>query len=304
VRLAGRLRDAWRKNAPEIAGFANGALPGFVRSQDPAEVLGGVPVFSYHVVDEATFAADCTFLRRNGYRTLSLDELLDIVAGRRPASGRDIVLTFDDGPRNFFDVAFPLLREARLGATIFIAPGLHADDYGEFQDLARRPMTWSEVRTVQASGSISVQSHTLQSQYLPRWPSPAPLAGVDARIEARLRQPPLPVVEDFRAARERIESCCPGAVVRHLCYPMYHATATARAALAPAGYAAGYGGLIRGHPLVRAGMATDVLPRLSGEFLRRLPGDGRLTLRGLIARRLQEARRAQARAPQQARVGA
>jgi hypothetical protein len=281
VSLAARVAGAWRKNAPEMFGFVNGALPPFVRSAHPPEGLDGVPVFSYHVVDAATFASDCAFLRRNGYRAILLDELLDIVAGRCALSGREVALTFDDGPRNFVEVAFPLLREHNLCGTIFIAPGLHAEDYGEFQDLALRPMTWSEVRALHASGSVSVQSHTLQSQYLPRWPMAAALAGVDPRIEARLRRAPLSVLDDFRAARELIEARCPGAAVRHLCYPMYHASDAALAALEPA--------------LVRPGAQRAMLPRLSWEFLRRLPGEGRLSLRGLLRQRIDDARRARAR---------
>jgi peptidoglycan/xylan/chitin deacetylase (PgdA/CDA1 family) len=289
------LASAWRKNSPELLGFLNGALPDFVRSGRPADSLDGVPVFSYHVVDAEVFEADCRFLRRNGYVTLWLDELLDVVAGRRATTGREVALTFDDGPRNFHDVAFPLLRDHGLRGTIFIAPGLHADDYLEFQSQALRPMTWAEVRAVQASGLVSVQSHTLQSQYLPGWPMAAPLAGVDPRIEARLRRPPLSVLDDFRAAREVIESQCPGAQVRHLCYPMYHATPEAHAALAPAGYVAGYGGLLPGRPLVRTGSAAGELPRLSWEFLRRMPGEGRLGLRDLVVQRIGDARRARQR---------
>jgi peptidoglycan/xylan/chitin deacetylase (PgdA/CDA1 family) len=293
--LISRLRETWRKNAPELLGFLNGSLPPFVTGWGAARVSGAVPVYSYHVVERSRFAADLQFLRRNRYRALTLDELLDRVTGRTPFGERELVLTFDDGPCNFFDVAFPVLRGHDFASTVFIAPGLHADDYGSFQDSEHRPMTWDELREVHASGLVSIQSHTLQSQYVPRWPAAASLAGVDPRIEAALRRPPLPMDEDFRLAREIIEAQCPGAVVRHLCFPMYHATAAAREALQSAGYVAGYGGLIPRQPMVMRSSDPWLLPRLSGEFLRRMEGEGRVGLLDLLQFRFQDASAARQR---------
>lgn len=293
--MIGRLRDIWRKNAPELLGFLNGSLPPFVTGRGAARVSGAVPVYSYHVVERNRFAADLQFLQRNRYRALTLDELHDRVTGRTPIGDRELVLTFDDGPRNFFDVAFPMLRAHGCAATVFIAPGLHADDYGSFQDSEHRPMTWDELRELHATGLVSIQSHTLQSQYVPRWPAAAPLAGVDPRIEAALRRPPLPMDEDFRLAREIIDAQCPGNVVRHLCYPMYHATAAAREALRSAGYVAGYGGLISRQPMVTRNSDPSLLPRLSGEFLRRMDGEGRVGLLDLLQFRFDDASAARRR---------
>jgi peptidoglycan/xylan/chitin deacetylase (PgdA/CDA1 family) len=293
--LADRVRDAWRKNSPELLGLFNGSLPACVRRAGRGGELDGIPVFSYHVVAAERLALDLTFLERNGYTALRLDELLDCVAGRRPFTGRQVVLTFDDGPRNFHDVALPLLLRFGMAATAFVAPGLHAEHYGELQDLRYRPMTWHELRAVRDSGLVAVESHTLQSQYVPAWPRAAPLAGVDPRIEQRLRRPPLSMQEDFAAARELLESELPGTRVRHLCYPMYHATDEARRAATAAGYVAGYGGLLPGRGLVREGDDVGLLPRMSWEFLRRLPGDGRATAAELLRCRLEDGRRARAR---------
>lgn len=293
--MLAKLQAAWRKNSPEVLGFVNGALPSFVRRGGRGGELEGVPVFSYHVVEATAFGADLQFLARNHYRCLTLDELLDRVAGRVPGTGREVALTFDDGPRNFFDVAFPLLQQFGMQGTVFVAPGLHAENYAELDSLEFRPMTWGEIRTLHSSGLVSVQSHTLQSQYVPQWPAAAALAGVDPRIEARLRRPALPMKEDFIAARERIAAHCPGASVRHLCYPMYRTTAAGLEAAKEAGYAAGYGGLLPGQPTVSAGADASLLPRMSWEFLRRLPGDGRVTLTQLAMVRMQDAGRARAR---------
>jgi hypothetical protein len=153
-------------------------------------------------------------------------------------------------------------------------------------------MTWSEIRAVHASGQVSVQSHTLQSQFLPEWPAAVPLSGVDPRIESAWRRRPLDIATDLRIAREQIEAHCPGAAVRHLCYPDYRTTPEGIEALAAAGYVAGWGGLLPGRPLVRPGISCGELPRLSWVFLRRMPGEGRVTFAGVVVRQLGNAWRA------------
>ncbi|MEP7312863.1 MAG: polysaccharide deacetylase family protein [Pseudomonadota bacterium] len=281
-----RIKDAWRKNSPELLGLVNGGLPTFVSRARVDRSSPAVPVFSYHVVSAELLRADFEFLRRNGYRALTLDEVAARATGEAPIGEREVALTFDDGPRNFFDVAFPLVLEHGVHVTAFIAPGLHADQFEDFQESAYRPMTWGEIVQLHASGLVSIQSHTLQSQYVPRWPAAAELAGVDPRIEARLRQPPLGLAADFRAAKQLIEARCPGTSVRHLCFPMYQGNAAAIEAAAASGYTACYWGLLPGSPDVTRGTAPMHIPRLAGEFLRRLPGEGRLSLRQLLRNRL------------------
>ena len=168
VSLSQRVRDIWRKNAPEVIGWWDGSLPEFVTARRPLEPLDGVPVFGYHLVEHDKFEADLAFLRSNGYATLDTTELVDFLNGRTRIAPRSVMLTFDDGPRNFYDVAFPLLQKYGAKAVAFIAPGLHAE--AEIPDVEARPMTWGEIRTIAASGLVEFQSHTFESRYVPNWP--------------------------------------------------------------------------------------------------------------------------------------
>src|SRR5690606_12061038 len=86
------VKDAWRKNAPEIAGLWNGAVPDFVLAAKPADLLPGVPVFCYHLVEAEALEADLAFLAANGYRTISSKELVDHLDGVRDAPERSVVL--------------------------------------------------------------------------------------------------------------------------------------------------------------------------------------------------------------------
>lgn len=51
---------------------------------------------------------------------ISLDEALDVIAGYRTLKRDAVVITFDDGYQDFYDVAYPILHKYKLPATIFV----------------------------------------------------------------------------------------------------------------------------------------------------------------------------------------
>lgn len=54
------------------------------------------------------------------YRVIAADELLHVLAQRRPLPPRATLLTFDDGCRDFGEVAWPVLRKLKLPVTLFV----------------------------------------------------------------------------------------------------------------------------------------------------------------------------------------
>ncbi len=286
------MRNAWRKNAPELVGLSTGATPDFVLARRPVSPLPGVPVFGFHLVQGPTFEADLAFLTENDYTTLGATELVDYLAGRSRVPERSVVLTFDDGPRNFHEVAFPLLRRFGHRAVAFIAPGLHAEQ-ASAEEGSDRPLTWPEIREIHASGLVDFQSHTLESRYVPRWPEAAALAGCAPRIEAVRRGPARSIEDDLDASRGLLEEKLPGSRIRHLAFPMYVGSDEAVAAGRKLGFEGFFWGLLPGRPMNRQGESASHISRLSDEFLRRLPGVGRISYSGLLRerwRRVQEGR--------------
>jgi peptidoglycan/xylan/chitin deacetylase (PgdA/CDA1 family) len=291
------VRDAWRKNGPEVKGLLNGAIPAFVTQRSPRDVLDGIPVFCYHLVESEAFAADLEFLSINGYQTLRGRDFVDYLQGNCTLPERSVLLTVDDGPRNFFDVALPLLKRYEARITAFIAPGLHAFAAAE-EDTEARPMTWEELAAAHATGLVEFQSHTLESRFVPDWPAPAALSGCKPALEAARRGAPLAFAEDLRRSIELIQSRLPGTVVNQLAFPMYLGNQRATREASAIGIAACYWGLVPGRPLNRAGDSPLAISRVSDEFLRRLPGQGRISPRDLFGvrrRRIQAARAWRAR---------
>lgn len=65
------------------------------------------------------FRSQLEFLARN-FQIVPLDEIWTGNSGSRPK----VALTFDDGLRNNFTLAYPVLREFKAHATFFVCPGL------------------------------------------------------------------------------------------------------------------------------------------------------------------------------------
>ncbi|HXB63891.1 MAG TPA: polysaccharide deacetylase family protein [Solirubrobacteraceae bacterium] len=107
----------------------------------------GVLVLTHHRVgssagqpwDPAVWSADAEQLGRQ-LRTLArATEVIDpgeLAAAMRGGRGRRVLITFDDGYRDNYEVALPLLRRHGLTATFFLASG--------FLDAPRAPW-WDEI---------------------------------------------------------------------------------------------------------------------------------------------------------------
>lgn len=109
----------------------------------------------------ARFEEFCRFFQRY-FRVVPLSEQ---VAGCREwrDMGGTLSITFDDGYRDNFEVAAPILRELQLPATFFVATAFIGTDYAPEWDrhLDRSPgwMTWDDLRSLHAQG-FEIGAHT------------------------------------------------------------------------------------------------------------------------------------------------
>jgi peptidoglycan/xylan/chitin deacetylase (PgdA/CDA1 family) len=97
-----------------------------------------------------------TFLRQAGYEALSLKDGLERF--RLNKTEKLVVITFDDGFRDFLTHAFPVLRRQGFGATVFLPTAFIGHQPREFK--ARPCLTWDQARELQKAG-IEFGSHTV-----------------------------------------------------------------------------------------------------------------------------------------------
>jgi peptidoglycan/xylan/chitin deacetylase (PgdA/CDA1 family) len=114
-------------------------------------------------VNHQRFAAQLDFLARH-YNFISLDEYLQARHAGRSLPDYSLVLTFDDGFRNFLTVAAPLLAARRIPTTVFLITG--NADCDEVRETAWEPrddssyLSWSEAKFLKEKYQIDFGSHT------------------------------------------------------------------------------------------------------------------------------------------------
>lgn len=91
------------------------------------------------------FRAQLEFLKQNGYTTVDLYHVLDAVTWGRPLPDKPIVITMDDGYRDNYENAFPLLKEYGFTATFFVLT--EPIDLG-----SERYMTWAQIEEMVSAG--------------------------------------------------------------------------------------------------------------------------------------------------------
>jgi peptidoglycan/xylan/chitin deacetylase (PgdA/CDA1 family) len=279
------LRNSYEKNWPEIYAGLTGSLPDFIFARRPDNVDLDIPVFCYHTFDEAEFRADLEFLRANRYVTLDADSLVSHLLNKELAPPRSVVLSVDDGSRNLFDVGYPLLKEYGMQAVAFIVPGFHEEDTeSHFTGFVSRPCTWSELRTMQDSGYVDIQSHTFEHRYVPRWPEPIPLTGADPDLITSMLGESRSIEEDFLLSRTTIEDKLDKRV-RHLCFVKYQGSAEAVEIGQKCGFESFWWGYLGRHSGNHPGQSPTRITRVEACYLRRLPGVGRIKLSEIFQER-------------------
>lgn len=78
--------------------------------------------WSLETLSPQSFERQIKYFREN-YEMLSLEELAPYVHERKSLPKKAVVITFDDGYRDNYLYAFPILRKYRAPATIFLATG-------------------------------------------------------------------------------------------------------------------------------------------------------------------------------------
>ena len=134
------------------------------------------------------------------------------------------------------------------------------------------------------SGCLDFQSHTYEHRFVPKWPQPQPLLGVDEALIEPHRRNPRPLEDDLQLAKRTIEGEL-GKIVEHLAFPNYRGTGEAIATARRLGYRGIWHGTLAHRKCNEPGDRADFIVRLSGEFLRRLPGRGRCDLGSILRRR-------------------
>lgn len=137
--------------------------------------VDGIPVLMYHrITDEKpqsklkkllvtpdSFARQMNYLYTHGYSAITIDEFLSTLKGGWNPSFKPVIITFDDGYRDNYTFAFPILKRYGFNAIIFLVAGYIGDSnlWDEAKGEPIRPLlSWSEILEMKEHG-IEFGSH-------------------------------------------------------------------------------------------------------------------------------------------------
>ncbi|MBQ7039743.1 MAG: polysaccharide deacetylase family protein [Clostridia bacterium] len=133
-----------------------------------------LPVIMYHsvledesrsgkyVVTPDILESDFKYLSENGYKTVTVSDLLAYKKGETELPEKCIMLTFDDGYYNNYSYLFPLLKKYNFRAVLSVV-GRYTDEYsnsGEKMNNNYSHATWAQLKEMQDSGYIEIQNHS------------------------------------------------------------------------------------------------------------------------------------------------
>ena len=197
-------------------------------SQD--EISTQVPILMYHhlsedvtnseMVSPEQFEAQIRALAEAGYTGISFDELQAYVLRGEPLPEKPVVITFDDGYRSNYTLAYPILQKYNMKATIFAIGVSFGKDHYKDTDYAITPhFGAAEAAEMTASGLISIQSHTYDMHQWPPYETGSAVRENILQLSSESEEAYVQALtEDFTRSRALLEDAT-GQPVDVLAYP-------------------------------------------------------------------------------------
>ena len=168
-----------------------------------------VPIITYHSIGYQNDALSVTpenldrqlaYLKNNHYNVISLDALVEGIKNNKKFE-KTVVITFDDGRKDNYQYAYPVLKKYHFSVTIFLAANL-INNKADF-------LTWDEVRTMMKD-NISFEAHTKNHVHLDFVKSDEELwdeiAGAKKMIEDNINVPIYYFSYPYGAFNDKVQS--------------------------------------------------------------------------------------------------
>ncbi|MCP4609840.1 MAG: polysaccharide deacetylase family protein [Planctomycetes bacterium] len=139
-----------------------------------------IPILTYHSIDDSgsvistsptKFQSQMKYLHDKHFNIISLNEMVKCISERQTVPPKSVVITFDDGFKNFYSTAYPVLKEYGFTATVFLVPGYCGRNNqwdGQPKEIPVMDLlNWEEIREM-ADNSIDFGAHTMNHADLSR----------------------------------------------------------------------------------------------------------------------------------------
>ena len=142
-------------------------------SQATAAVKKGIPVLMYHsiskteenpnknssITSEKKFREEMEQLKAEGFTAVFFSDYTAYMEKGTPLPEKPVIITFDDGYMDNYTIAYPILKELGMKATISIVVASVGLSEKNGKPIIPH-FTWEQAREMQESGVIDIQCHT------------------------------------------------------------------------------------------------------------------------------------------------
>jgi len=132
-----------------------------------------LPIIMYHqlnkngenlgryVLSTEQLENDLIYIKNNGYKTVTVEDIIRYVNGEKRLSEKCIMLTFDDGYETAETQLYPLLKKYKMKAVISVV-GAYTDTYTQNQDHndTYSYLNWEQIKELNKTDEIEVQNHS------------------------------------------------------------------------------------------------------------------------------------------------
>lgn len=152
-------------------------------------------------VTPETFREHLNALLQHGYETITDEDLYryktdpDFKLPKKP-----LFITIDDGYESNYTIAYPLLREKGLRATIYVITSYRGRTPGTIPHFS-----WEQAKEMQDSGVINIESHTHNLHYYVRHGKDDQPALLSRQPEESQERYEARIYDDLKKSRELIE---------------------------------------------------------------------------------------------------
>lgn len=141
-----------------------------------SSVSAQLPVIMYHQISRSKsekyiirsdeLESDLKYLAARGYKTVTVQDIINFVEHKMPLPEKSVMLTFDDGQETVYTLLYPLLKKYDMKAVAAVIGSL-ADLYTENEDHNDRYsyMSWDEIKELSMSGRVEIQNHSYNMHF-------------------------------------------------------------------------------------------------------------------------------------------
>jgi len=136
-----------------------------------ASPLVKLPIIMYHhilknpkswgkyVVSPSEFEDDIIYLKKEGYSTIVMQDLIDFVYNKKELPLKPIMLTIDDGFSSDYSYILPILEKHGCKAVVSIV-GEYVDKCTDDPTLSKAYLNWEQVKGLVDSSYVEIQNHS------------------------------------------------------------------------------------------------------------------------------------------------